>query len=313
MRRIATLLICATLLFSLGEISFAAEKVFYYHTDPVGTAMAISDSTGNVVWRATYKPFGQEQSVSGSLENDERFIGKEKDKETGLVYINHRYYMPEIGRFISPDPLALVDPWTSKVNKEVLLNPQMLNRYAYGLNNPYKYADPNGLWTLSIGVDLSAFLGAFGGGGGTAINLGYSKEEGLSFSMTGTAGGGAVAGAGVNLGIRVVKTNASSVNQLLGTFVEGSRGLGPAAAVVGVAGKSVKGEGIILGLAGKGGPPQASATVTNTSAIFQYDSGNVSVGNSGNGSIWNSGVESSLSQNSAMSVRQRKEGNDVNN
>ncbi len=34
-----------------GQV-FAAEKVYFYHTAPAGTPIAISDSTGNVVWRA---------------------------------------------------------------------------------------------------------------------------------------------------------------------------------------------------------------------------------------------------------------------
>jgi hypothetical protein len=47
--------------------------------------------------------------------------------------MNARYYMPEIGRFISPDPIV-PDP----------ANPQTFNRYEYGLNNPIKYTDPTG-------------------------------------------------------------------------------------------------------------------------------------------------------------------------
>ncbi len=160
--------------------------------------MAISDDAGNVVWRATYKPFGQEHSVAGSLENNERFIGKEKDKETGLVYINHRYFKPEIGRFVSPDEVNLVDPWTSKTNQKLLHNPQLLNRYAYGLNNPYRYVDPDGKDVWFIGVGSSGFLGNIGPlakkdqrGIGTQASLGiaYDTETKklIIFSSGGTA------------------------------------------------------------------------------------------------------------------------------
>jgi len=51
----------------------------------------------------------------------------------GLIYMNARYYMPEIGRFISPDTIV--------PNPQ---NPQSYNRYAYALNNPIKYTDPSG-------------------------------------------------------------------------------------------------------------------------------------------------------------------------
>ncbi|MCL4474954.1 MAG: RHS domain-containing protein [Nitrospirae bacterium] len=68
---------------SLSLSVFADEKVFFYHTDPAGTPLAMTDANGTVVWRADYKPFGEEQSITGTLENNEKFVGKEKDKETG--------------------------------------------------------------------------------------------------------------------------------------------------------------------------------------------------------------------------------------
>ena len=60
----------------------------------------------------------------------------------GLIYMNARYYMPEVGRFISPDTIV-PEPG----------NPQSFNRYAYALNNPIKYNDPSGHWFKSV-LDL---------------------------------------------------------------------------------------------------------------------------------------------------------------
>jgi len=137
-------------IFLLTGITFAAEKVFFYHTDPSGTPLAMTDQNGIVVWRADYKPFGEEQTTTGTIENNEKFIGKEKDKETGLYYFGARYMDPKIGRFVSPDPVGPVDPWNSKTNHEMLVNPQNLNLYAYGLNNPYRYKDPNGKWPEQV-------------------------------------------------------------------------------------------------------------------------------------------------------------------
>ena len=51
----------------------------------------------------------------------------------GLIYMNARYYMPEIGRFVSPDTIV-PEPG----------NPQSFNRYSYTRNNPMNFTDPSG-------------------------------------------------------------------------------------------------------------------------------------------------------------------------
>jgi RHS repeat-associated protein len=62
---------------------------------------------------------------------------KERDVETGLDYFEARYYASMQGRFTSPDPLFF--------QKEMMLDPQRFNLYAYVRNNPLKLVDPNGL------------------------------------------------------------------------------------------------------------------------------------------------------------------------
>ena len=94
---------------------------------------AISDSGGKVVWAKRYRPFGGEAAQSGTLENDYQFAGKGFDAEANLYYFNARWYDAEIGRFISEDPV-----WGN------IRDPQSLNRFAYGRNNPFRYTDPSG-------------------------------------------------------------------------------------------------------------------------------------------------------------------------
>jgi RHS repeat-associated protein len=150
MKKAAILFSSITVFFLLCANAVAGEKVFFCHTDPAGTPLAMTDTSGNVVWRADFKPFGEEQSVMGSIENNEKFVGKEKDKETGLYYFGARYMKDNVGRFVSPDPIGPVDPRTSKTNYEMLTNPQRLNLYAYSLNNPYRYVDINGAWAEDV-------------------------------------------------------------------------------------------------------------------------------------------------------------------
>jgi len=103
-------------------------------------------------------------------------VGKEKDKETGLYYFRARYFDSRIGRFISIDPVGPVDEKTGKVNEKMLLNPQRLNRYAYGLNNPYRYVDRDGMW----GEDVHSGIDNYHKGYGTyywARQVGFSDKE----------------------------------------------------------------------------------------------------------------------------------------
>lgn len=118
--------------------------VSYYHNDPAGTPTAITDSTGTLIWRAEYLPFGEEQLLVNTKVNDKMFVAKEKDEETGLYYFGARYMQDRNAHFISVDPVGPVEPASSKTNERMLLNPQQLNRYAYALNNPYRYVDPDG-------------------------------------------------------------------------------------------------------------------------------------------------------------------------
>ena len=141
----------AALIFMLPMKARAAQ-IFFYHTDPAGTPLSVTNSSGAVVWKADYKPFGEEQSVTASSSNDRRFIGKEKDEETGLSYFGARYLGGHTGRFTSPDEVRAVDPIASKTNEKLLLNPQRHNTYAYALNNPYRYVDPDGRDVWDIGL-----------------------------------------------------------------------------------------------------------------------------------------------------------------
>jgi RHS repeat-associated protein len=104
-------------------------EFFMYHRDHLGSVQSITDASGEVLHKK-YKPFGDTHSTVGPHSDLRGWIG-EREEETELVYLNARYYDPEIGRFISPDPIARVG--------------QKLNRYTYSRNNPINFLDPSGL------------------------------------------------------------------------------------------------------------------------------------------------------------------------
>jgi RHS repeat-associated protein len=161
----------AVLLISIALLLPAtlSAEVFYYHNDHLGTPLAMTDANGDVVWGANELPFGEHHSGiflpigTKVVENDRRFLGKEYDKETGLIYLGQRYLDPATGRFNRPDPVGLVNPSTAEINQEMLHNPQRLNRYVYSLNNPYRFVDPDGEYAIAIPAI----------GGGIIIGLAY--------------------------------------------------------------------------------------------------------------------------------------------
>ncbi|MGD8592369.1 MAG: DUF6531 domain-containing protein [Gammaproteobacteria bacterium] len=82
------------------------EGVYYFHTDQRGTPYAITDITGEAVWKASYKVYGAIAKMHAeTIDNPIRFLGLYYDTETGLLYGRQRYYHPVIGRFTQQNPL----------------------------------------------------------------------------------------------------------------------------------------------------------------------------------------------------------------
>jgi RHS repeat-associated protein len=140
------IIVITLLIILLTGLAFAADQVYFYYTDPAGTPLAMSDASGVVVWRADYLPFGEESIDLATVQNNKMFVGKERDSESGLYYFGSRYMDAIAGRFASPDPVGAVDPRTGKINSKLIANPQRINVYSYGLNNPYRYVDADGGW-----------------------------------------------------------------------------------------------------------------------------------------------------------------------
>jgi len=112
-----------------GRIAKAVNGIRdFYHIDFLGSTWLTTDENGTVVSETQYKAFGETESN----EKSHLYTGKEKDSSE-LYYFGSRYYDSNIGRFITRD--------TQFGRKST---PQTFNRYAYCLNNPLKYVDPDG-------------------------------------------------------------------------------------------------------------------------------------------------------------------------
>jgi RHS repeat-associated protein len=117
----------------------------------------VTNMSGAVTERLGYAAFGEAKPTTSMPKG---FIGERPDVETGLIYLNARYYDPALGRFISPDDW---DPTLAGVGT---------NRYAYAQNDPVNKADPNGhnWFTDAVSAVFNAISNAFGGGGGGGNN-----------------------------------------------------------------------------------------------------------------------------------------------
>lgn len=103
----------------------------FTHTDALGSPVAKTNNGGQVLTRTRYEPYGT--TAAGTVPNGPGFTGHVNDPDTGLVYMQQRYYDPIAGRFLSVDPITT----NTKTG-------DFFNRYAYGNNNPLKYRDPDG-------------------------------------------------------------------------------------------------------------------------------------------------------------------------
>ncbi len=164
----------------LSHAAYAADQVFFYVTDPVGTPLAMTDPSGNIVWKADYKPFGEENSIVADQKNNKEFVGKEKDEETGIYYFNARYMESRVGRFVAVDPVRAVDPFNNQTNEVILTDPQHLNNYAYAQNNPVNFIDPSGLLAEITPDEFINHVPIGGGGGGAAAEEAGMMRAGVS-------------------------------------------------------------------------------------------------------------------------------------
>ncbi|HEL5026876.1 TPA: hypothetical protein UOA81_002071 [Stenotrophomonas maltophilia] len=113
-----------------SESRATGSEVEYIHTDALGSPVAITNAAGLVIERRQYSPYGDDIALS-TMEGP-GFTGHVRDLTTGMIYMQQRYYDPEIGRFLSSDPVA-----TRALGDN-------FNRYWYANNNPYTNTDPDG-------------------------------------------------------------------------------------------------------------------------------------------------------------------------
>jgi RHS repeat-associated protein len=136
---------------------FRGTDMSYPHADGLGTITSLTNTSATTVATYAYDSFGNLSSSTGSLVNPFRYTGRDFDAETGLHYYRARYYDPQIGRFVSEDPIGFGGG---------------LNFYPYVHGNPVLFIDPTGLkWQLGGPEDPNVNTIVCDGQGGIQVQI----------------------------------------------------------------------------------------------------------------------------------------------
>lgn len=100
----------------------------YFIADHLGSTNVLTSSTGSLIASNSYDSFGNSSNVS--FPSRYQFTGREYDSFTGLQFSRARYYDPNLGRFISEDPIGF--------------GGGDVNLFGYVRNNPINLKDPTG-------------------------------------------------------------------------------------------------------------------------------------------------------------------------
>ncbi len=119
----------------------------YYLYNAHGDVVMLMDAvTGEVAGTYQYDAFGTLLWSDGYADNNITYAGYQYDEESGLYYLNARYYDSTTARFLTEDT------YRGRQN-----DPLSLNRYTYCQNNPVHYTDPSG--HSFLGAALAKFVG----------------------------------------------------------------------------------------------------------------------------------------------------------
>jgi RHS repeat-associated protein len=146
-KKIAT---AETLTIDQGSLTVNPVAVIRYQYDNhLGSASLELDETADIISYEEYHPFGTTSYRSGRTETETsqkryKYVGKERDEETGLYYYGFRYYAAWLCRFISVDPLQFEYPHYTP--------------FQYAGNKPITYIDLDGLEELDFKSDFNIRL-----------------------------------------------------------------------------------------------------------------------------------------------------------
>ena len=161
-------------IFAVAESTSNGYRLHYVHTDNLGSWDIITDIGGDLEQSLSFDAWGNRRNAStwnGPAHDvplfDRGFTGHEHLYNFGLINMNGRVYDPYMSTFLSPDNYIQAPD-----------NSQNFNRYAYCLNNPLKYTDPSGEFSL-LATWISGFIQGFFSTGSNRLSAGWDKANQL--------------------------------------------------------------------------------------------------------------------------------------
>jgi RHS repeat-associated protein len=193
---------------------------YFYTRNLQGDVTGLIDSTGAQVVTYTYDSWGKVLSVTGSLastlgeKNPYRYRGYRLDSETGMYYLNSRYYVPEWGRFLNGDATSMIHFTPGELYNK--------NLYAYCDNDPINRADPSGrIWTVGF-IAIGALVSS-----AAQIVSNIRHDKPIFDNVAGAFVGGAVFGAISSTGNVVAAGYAAAAAESLVNDLVDGKGVSP--------------------------------------------------------------------------------------
>jgi len=155
---------------------------YYIHSDAIGLPRALTNQMGQMIWNTVSKPYGDilEKMVTDPLSGrvvvtNLRLPGQYDERLfvslglQGPYYNWNRWYLPGVGRYLEPDPIALNGDLNTGYG---------IDWYEYAWQNPVTYVDPEGAYAVVPPPPTWPLIPA--AGVGVAIGWGINQIPGVS-------------------------------------------------------------------------------------------------------------------------------------
>lgn len=198
----------------LKNFTDSGAKFVFLHKDYLGSILAITDQSGDVLESRHFDAWGNLSAKSKMILLDRGYTSHEHFAEVGIIHMNGRLYDPLMRRFLNADE-NIQDP----------NNTQCYNKYGYVMNNPLLFNDPDGefafLAFLALPVVKAILIGA---AIGLATYVGVTHFSGRNVTLSGALSAtlmGAVSGA-VTFGIGSIFSSSAGTLTTIGKSLQNS-------------------------------------------------------------------------------------------